>query len=317
MNEFSIMNEKAAISRKRKWNEAAKDKLFVALIVVPALALMVFTIGIPIVKSLYLSFFHVTLLKMKVYEWNDFGNYKQIFADPEFYSSLKTTFVYVCCIVFLQFVLGMLQALLLNTNIRFRRALRTLILIPWVVPTVIGALLWMWLFQPQYGVVNYILMSLHMIDKPNEWLTSPALALPAVMMAALWRQLPFMTTMLLAGLQGIPEEVYEAAEMDGANKLQQFFYVTLPFLKPTIRTVTLIAFIENFKMFPLFWIMTGGGPMNSTTTLAILSYKTAFIGLDLGKGAAIGGVWLIILLLFSWVFNRLFSIGEGKEGSHS
>jgi multiple sugar transport system permease protein len=137
------------------------------------------------------------------------------------------------------------------------------------------------------------------------------------MLAALWKQLPFMSTMLLAGLQGIPEDNYEAAEMDGANAMQKFRYVTLPHLKHTIKTVSLIAFIENFKMFPLFWIMTGGGPLDATTTLAIISYRTAFIKFDLGKGAAIGGVWLLLLLLFSWGYNRLFDIGEDKELTHS
>lgn len=234
--------------------------------------------------------------------------------DGDFVHSIKITFTYVFTTVTIQFVLGIMLALVLNSKIRFQRGLRTVILIPWVIPTIIGALLWMWLFQPQYGVINHILMSLQIIDTPLQWLSDMYLALPAVIIAALWKQLPFMTTMLLAGMQGISEEIYEAAMIDGASKSRQFFAITLPMLKNTIKTVTLISCIENFKMFPLFWIMTGGGPLNATTTLAIESYRTAFIDLDLGKGAAIGAIWLIMMLLFSWAYNKVFSIGEDKEG---
>ncbi|XID92069.1 carbohydrate ABC transporter permease [Paenibacillaceae bacterium WGS1546] len=301
--------------RSARLSEKAKDAIFLAVIICPALLLLLFTIGIPIVKSLYMSFFEVSLLSMKSQVWNSFENYKQLFSDGEFAHAIGVTFRYVFSVVAIQFVLGIALALILNGKIPFRRALRTVILIPWVVPTLIGALLWMWLFQPQYGVLNYILQTLHVIDRPLQWLSDMQLALWAVMLAALWKQLPFMTTMLLAGMQGIPSDMYEAATIDGASKRQQFLYITLPMLKNTIKTVTLIACIENFKMFPLFWIMTGGGPVNATTTLAIFSYKTAFIELDLGKGAAIGAMWLVIMLLFSWVYNRLFAIGEDKGGS--
>jgi multiple sugar transport system permease protein len=296
--------------RTFKLTDARKDKLFLIAILAPAFAMLTFTIGIPIVKSLYMSLFDFTLLKMKSYSWNNFDNYRNIFADKEFYTAVGTTFKYVILVVSAQFVLGMALALALNTNLRFRKVIRTAILIPWIVPTIVASLLWMWLFQPQYGVINYILQQLHLIDKPYEWLANLNLALPAVIVAALWRQLPFMSTMLLAGMQGISADMYEAAKIDGASSRQIFTSITLPLLKNTIKTVTLISIIENFKMFPLFWIMTGGGPLNATTTLAILSYKTAFIQLDLGKGAAIGAVWLVMLLIFSWGYSKLFSLGE-------
>jgi len=295
---------------ERRISELWKDRLFLLAIVSPAMILLILTIGIPIVKSIYMSFFDVSLLKMKSYSWNEFSNYRKIFENSEFFDSLRTTIVYVFGIVAVQFVLGMLLAMILNGPIALRKLTRTLILIPWTVPTIVASLLWMWLFQPQYGVINYILQQAGIIDKPYQWLADLKLALPAVMTAALWRQLPFMTTMLLAGMQGISEDMYEAAKIDGANKRQMFFHITLPMLKNTIKTVTLIAIIENFKMFPLFWVMTGGGPLTATTTIAILSYKTAFIQLDLGKGAAIGTLWLILLIFISWLYNKLFALGE-------
>lgn len=320
MNRHNGTASPVPVKASRKWlTEKQRDRWFTLIILSPALIVLLFTIGIPIVKSIHMSFFDVTLLKMKEFTWNSFGNYQKMIADSQFASSLWTTVKYVSGVVAVQFVLGIGLALILNTNMRFRKVARTSVLVPWIIPTIVTSLLWMWLYQPQYGVINYILKSLHLIDEPYQWLSSVHLALPAVMIAALWKQLPFMTTMLLAGMQGIPEDMYEAGKIDGANGRQMFFYITLPFLKHTIKTVTLISIIENFKMFPLFWVMTGGGPINATTTLAILSYKSAFIELDLGKGAAIGTVWLIIMLLLSWFYNRLFAIGEErprKAGAH-
>lgn len=310
------MQNAAALEKRRRFRlgEKTKDSIFLAVVICPALLLLLSTIGIPIVKSLYMSLFEMSLLNMKQSTWNAFGNFKALFAEDDFLHSVSVTFRYVVSVVGIQFVLGMALAVILNGKMRFRSALRTVVLIPWVVPTIIGALLWMWLFQPQYGVINYILKSLHLVSEPLQWLSDIRLALFAVMIAALWKQLPFMVTMLLAGMQGISADMYEAAMIDGANKRQQFFHITLPMLKSTIQTVTLISCIENFKMFPLFWIMTSGGPVDATTTLSILSYKTAFIELDLGKGAAIGALWLVIMLLFAWVYNKLFTLGEGKGG---
>lgn len=310
------MQNAAALEKRRRFRlgEKTKDSIFLAIVICPALLLLLSTIGIPIVKSLYMSLFEMSLLNMKQSTWNAFGNFKALFAEDDFLHSVSVTFRYVVSVVGIQFVLGMALAVILNGKMRFRSALRTVVLIPWVVPTIIGALLWMWLFQPQYGVINYILKSLHLVSEPLQWLSDIRLALFAVMIAALWKQLPFMVTMLLAGMQGISADMYEAAMIDGANKRQQFFHITLPMLKSTIQTVTLISCIENFKMFPLFWIMTSGGPVDATTTLSILSYKTAFIELDLGKGAAIGALWLVIMLLFAWVYNKLFTLGEGKGG---
>ncbi|RTE04267.1 carbohydrate ABC transporter permease [Paenibacillus whitsoniae] len=299
----------------KRISELAKDRAFLLVLIVPAIAMLLFTIGIPIVKSIYMSFFKVSLLSMKNQPWNDFANYKEILQDGEFFSALRVTLTYVVCIVSVQFVLGMSLALILNSSIRFKKFFRTLILIPWIVPTIVSALLWMWLFQPQYGLINYVLQQLHIIGKPQEWLTNMDLALPAVIVTALWRQLPFMSTMLLAGMQGISEDMYEAARIDGANRRQILLNITLPLLKNNIKTITLISIIENFKMFPLFWIMTGGGPLNKTTTLAIYSYKAAFVQMNLGKGAAIGALWLIIMVIISGLYNKLFALGEDAPAS--
>lgn len=284
-----------------------KDRIFLAIILSPALLILCLTIFIPIIRTLEISFLDMHLINMGQSYWNNFKNYKDIFSTNEFLTSFKNTIVFAFSVVGLQFILGMILALILNKDIKYRRLLRSVILIPWIVPILVTGLLWMWIFQPEYGVMNFILIKLGIFDIPQKWTADINLALPSVMIAALWRQLPFMATMLLAGMQGIPEDMYEAATIDGASKLRMFYHITLPFLTNVIQTVTLVAIIENFKMFPLFWIMTKGGPLMATTTLAVHSYQTAFIGLNLGKGAAIGVVWVTILVFFSWGYNRAFS----------
>ena len=284
-----------------------KDRIFLSVILAPALLILCLTIFIPIIRTLEISFLDMHLINMEKSYWNNFNNYKDIFSTDEFSIAFKNTVVFAFCVVGLQFILGMILALILNKEIRFRRLLRSVILIPWIVPILVTGLLWMWIFQAEYGVMNFILIKLSIFDIPQKWTADMNLALPSVMIAALWRQLPFMATMLLAGMQGIPVEMYEAATIDGANKLRMFYHITLPFLRNVIQTVTLVAIIENFKMFPLFWVMTKGGPLMATTTLAVYSYQTAFVGLNLGKGAAIGVVWVIILIFFSWGYNKIFS----------
>lgn len=290
----------------KKKKEKFKDAGFLIILIAPAAILLSFAIFIPIIKSMYYSFFDYSLLRMSSPTFSGLENFIDVFKDEEFFNSLKVTFTYVIGVVTIEFIIGMTLALLLNREFKGRRFIRSIILIPWIVPTIVVALLWMWIFQADYGVLNYILVKLHVLSSNKKWVSEPDLALIAVMVAAMWRQLPFMATMLLAGMQGIPKDMMEAAKIDGATRTQLFFKIILPFMRKIINTVTLVAIIENFKMFPMFWIMTGGGPMNNTTTLAILSYRTSFVELNLGKGAAIGVVWLFILVGISIIYNKLF-----------
>lgn len=292
--------------------EKFKDAAFITMLITPAAFLLCFAIFIPIIKSIYYSFFDYSLLRITEKSFNGLTNYIDAIKGGDFFVSLKVTLTYVIVVVLVEFILGIALALLLNRDFKGRKAIRSVVLIPWIVPTIVVALLWMWIFQADYGVLNYILVKLGILAENKKWVSEPNLALIAVMIAALWRQLPFMATMLLAGMQGIPTSMLEAAKIDGANKFQLFFRIILPFMKKVINTVTLVAIIENFKMFPMFWIMTGGGPMDRTTTLAILSYRTSFVELNLGKGAAIGVMWLAILITISIIYNRLFADKESE-----
>ena len=220
---------------------------------------------------------------------------------------MTNTLLFVFGVVIAQFILGMALALVLNTNIRFSRFIRSIMMIPWVVPTLISGLVWLWMFQPQYGLVKYFVGILSG-GKITDFaiLNSPTTAMLCVSVAALWKQIPLATLLLLAGLANVPEDMLEAAKIDGANEAQRFFKITLPYMKSVIKVTVSMSIIENFKQFPLFWTMTGGGPNNSTTTMAILSYREAFVSNNFGSGAAVTTVWMLMMIAVVFVYNRIF-----------
>jgi len=189
---------------------------------------------------------------------------------------------------------------------------RGIALIPWVTPGVVVALLFLYMFNAQAGVVDYLLIRLGWTNHFVEWWGSTDNALWAEIIANVWNQTPFYMLMVLAGLQTVPEDQYEAAIIDGASTVQRFWYVTLPNIRGVLLIVTSLMVIWNFNSFDTIWATTQGGPVNATTTLSIYVYRTAFNGLDLGYAAAIGVVWLILLLLFSVVYIRAMG-GEGES----
>ena len=290
------------------------DTYFSLFLDLPAILLTVSFIIVPIVDSVIKSFQTFGLkniITKKPGIWNDFANYLYLFKTDEFSNATLHTFSFVVGIVVVQFVLAMLLALILNSNIKGARFMRSIMMTPWVVPTVISALIWMWLFQPQYGLLKY-LVSVVTGGRVSEFaiLNNPATALAGVGIAALWKQIPLMTLLLLAGLQNVPHDISEAAMIDGAGKLRRFFSIILPYLSPVIKVSLSMAIIENFKQFPLFWTMTGGGPNNATTTLAVLSYREAFVGMNLGAGAAITTLWMGMMIVVIFLYNKAFRIQD-------
>lgn len=203
-------------------------------------------------------------------------------------------------------MVGFLTALVLNQDLAQRNLFRGLLLMPWIVPTVVAALLWKWIFNQQYGIFNYVLHSLGLISSFKAWIGDPSLALFSVTLANIWKGFPFHMIVLLAALQTIPPEIVEAAIIDGATALQRFRYVVLPYLRYIIMIDLLISIIWTFQSFTTIWTMTEGGPVTATTTLAISIYRTAFQAFDIGMGAAIGTIWLVAMLIFSVAFVRLF-----------
>ena len=291
--------------------EKIGDRLFGTLLLLPATGIVGGFIFLPVIQSVYYSFFNFKLTRKKLpLVWNNFDNYRGLWESGKLQNAFGITFLFMVMVVIAVIILGFIMSLVMNRGRGGERLSRSLALLPWATPTVIVALLWSWMFQAEYGIVNFILLKLHIIAEPLSFLVNPDTALGAVAVAAVWRQLPFMFIMLLAGLQGIPKEMYEAANIDGASPLHSFVHITLPFLRNVIRSSVLVSIITNFKQFPLFWTMTGGGPMNKTETLAILTYKNAFVNLNFGAGAAVAASWMAALIIFSLLYNRIFKEAE-------
>ena len=286
------------------------DKQFSLMLLSPAVIITVIFILVPVVDSIYRSFFDYkvkNIISGKPGTWNNFANYVKLFTNGKLPTAMTNTLLFVFGVVIAQFILGMALALVLNTNIRFSRFIRSIMMIPWVVPTLISGLVWLRMFQPQYGLVKYFVGILSG-GKITDFaiLNSPTTAMLGVSVAALWKQIPLATLLLLAGLANVPEDMLEAAKIDGANEAQRFFKITLPYMKSVIKVTVSMSIIENFKQFPLFWTMTGGGPNNSTTTMAILSYREAFVSNNFGSGAAVTTVWMLMMIAVVFVYNRIF-----------
>lgn len=288
------------------FNRSQRNMMFAFLLLLPAILLLCLTIVAPLIKSI-ISSFRVDSLMSKDHSWNNFANYKAVLGSGDFAHSLGVTLHFVIIVLIIELVLGIGVALLLNQSIIFRSFFRSLIMVSWAVPTIVASLIFMWMYQNDFGVFNYMLMTLHVIPDKINWLNSFDLALYAIMLVAVWRQTPLVITMILAGLQSIPTSLYEAAYIDGAGRFQTFIHITLPQLRSIIMNVGLLTIVHNFQMVTLFFTLTNGGPANSTQSLAMLTYENAFEKFDLGRGAAVGVMWMLILMLISFVFNRMSS----------
>lgn len=288
-----------------------RQRLFAFGLVVPALLILTFTIVIPIIDVIRMSFLDYNLLKIKNVAWNGFRNYAYLISRQEFVLTFLRTIYFVFTSVAIQFLLGLVCALLLHRNIIGAHFIKGMLFLPWTIPMLIVGVVWMWMYQPQYGILSYIVHNvLHLTKDPVNWAGQMNTAMPSVIAATVWRTTPFMLVMLSAGLQTVPQDLLEAAVIDGANPWQKFIRVTLPCIMSVVKTVTLTSIILHFQMFVLFYVITGGGPVTATTTLTVYTYETAFMRYDFGKGAAVGVFWLLFLILFSTIYNRYLSKKE-------
>jgi multiple sugar transport system permease protein len=232
-------------------------------------------------------------------------NYERVLTDDAFWHSLGVSLAFTTACVALHIAIGLALALLLN-ELRFARtALRIAFLTPWMVAPAVGATIWLWLLEPQFGVVNYLLQAAGLIRAPLAWLGEPALAFASVVAVDVWRGVPFVMLLMLAGLQTIPREQYEAAAMDGANPWQRFRWITLPNLRYLLVVASTLDIINTIRHYDIIGVMTAGGPANATEVLPVLLYNTAFRGNRFGEAAAIGVLLLAIVLAFSIFHIRL------------
>lgn len=270
-------------------------KLVPYLYISPATLLLMLLMLLPMITVLRYSLMDSAIMR-KDPSFAGFVNYQTVFANPVFWQSVGHTLYFTIMSVVFHLVLGLIFALLLNTNRIdpvIRSILRVLYILPWLFTAVIIAIIWRLLLDPN-GVVNSILMALHIVDFKVEWFSSPKTAIHALTFANIWAGYPLYMVSLLAGLQGIPKELYEAAGIDGANEIEKFWYITIPQLMPIIISIALLDFIWTMQVFPLVWMTTGGGPIYSTEMLSTFTYKLAFAEYQFSVASASA---IIVLLL--------------------
>jgi ABC-type sugar transport system permease subunit len=218
---------------------------------------------------------------------------------------LRTSFIMVAGIVVFSYLLGLLAGLLLNHKFRLRGVYRALILVPWVVPPVVAYISWQWMLNDQSGLVNQLLMQVGLIHSPVLWLAKPNLAMLSLIVVGVWVRFPFMMITVLAALSAVPDELSEAASIDGANRWQVFRYITFPLILPVTIIATLLQAIWTFNDFALPFVLTGGGPANATTPLVLLSYKEAFQRYNIGYGTSLAIISMVLMLLLGIVYFRM------------
>jgi multiple sugar transport system permease protein len=276
------------------------------LFVLPAAIYMMALVGYPIVSNFILSFQDVTVATLSAVEKPFVGllNYRTLFADGVLQTSIANSFTFtISCLVF-QFVIGFALALFFNRRFSTAKPIRGLLMIPWMIPMTVTALMFKFIFSTNVGIINQALQVAGLMGQPVEWLMQPDLAMFSLVATNVWVGIPFNMILLSTGLTTIPSELYEAASIDGANRVQSFFRITLPMLKPAIESVLILGFIYTFKVFDLVFVMTNGGPVNSTHLLSTYSYKLSFSLFKYSQGAATANILFVILLVVSVAYLR-------------
>lgn len=276
--------------------------------VLPAVIYLVLMFGYPLYYNLSMSLtkFTVGSFLTGVAPFVGFSNYTDMFRARLFNEALGTTAIFTVLSIAGQMTIGMLLALFFWRRFPGNAAMRALLLAPWLLPLVVSASVWQWMFAQDYGIINHVLIQLGIVSRSVPWLVDPTNALAAVIITNIWIGIPFSMAVFHSGLQALPKETLEAAELDGAGPVQRFFRIILPLLKPLTAIVFILSVTYTVKVFDLIFVLTGGGPADSTQTLAIYSYKLSFRQMDFGHGAAVGNVLILISLCFAFFYIRSF-----------
>ncbi|MHA7597614.1 carbohydrate ABC transporter permease (plasmid) [Pantoea sp. XAF26B01_ASV70] len=257
------------------------------VLLAPMLLVMLLLTAWPLLRTIWLSFTDAALIGSgETPAWIGLENYLYALSDPDFRASIWRTLYFTLVSVTVEGIIGVLVALLLNQKFIGRNVLRVLVILPWALPTIVNAMMWRLNFNPDYGSINALLSQLGIIDGYRSWLGSPEAALNAVMFADIWKNYPLVTLLVLAALQSIPEDLFEAARLDGASAWRRFRAITFPAIVAPLGVALVLRTIDAFKIFDIIYVMTRGGPVNSTKTLSFFVYQESFSYLRAGSGAA-------------------------------
>jgi len=289
--------EPQALQFKKGLSESVVGKIMIA----PSL-IIIFSVAVyPLIYTIFISLADVNLFKNES-EFVGLKQYIAVVTSMEFWNSLKITLYFTVVSILIQLPLGILVALLLNREFHGRWLVRTIILIPWAVPTLVNATLWNWIYNVQYGVLNRLLLQLHLIDKPIVWLETPLRAMNMIILADTWRMVPLYIIMILASLQTIDKARIEAAIIDGAGVFRRFVSIILPLIKPMIMVILVIRTMQALKVFDIVYMLTHGGPANGTMVVSYFIYDQTFSFMKFGYGAALAIFVAIISILISLIY---------------
>lgn len=276
------------------------------LLVLPAFAIVFIVLFLPTVNTIRMSFTDFSFLEQAANAFIGLKNYSSILGNAEFRSSFWNTVLFTAVTVPLELAFGMMLALVLNRGFAFTGMIRTTILFPWALPTALNAIVWRWLFNADFGFFNNLLYGAGLISEKINWLGEIPLAMQSMMFVSIWKTSSFMALILLTGLQAIPDELYESAAIDGANKVAQFFKITLPLLIPSLLLSMLFRSMDAFRAFELPFALTQGGPAGSTQTLSLFGYRQFFQFLKFDTGAAVSVVQFLFIFLLAMFYLRVF-----------
>jgi trehalose/maltose transport system permease protein len=272
-------------------------------LIVPAVLVVVLVIGYPLAQVLVYSFMKYKLDGVTPASFVGFDNYAYVFSDPDWWRSVWNTLIFTFFSVTIETVLGLAVALVANTKFKGRTFFRIAILIPWAIPTVVSSQIWKWMFNDIYGVVNLLLTNFHIIPEKVAWLAIPETAIPVIIAVDVWKTTPFMALLILAGLQMIPGDMYEAGAIDGATGVRKFFFLTLPFVMPTLLVALIFRTLDALRVFDIFYIMVGGA--GDMATMATYNRLQLIDFLDAGVGSATSVIILLFIMVFVVLYTRV------------
>jgi len=288
-----------------------REQRFALLLIGPSVLGILLLFIYPMLYSFWVSLFKYSVLALgNVANFIGLGNYITALGDQAVRQTIGQTFIFGLCSTFLGVLAGLGISLLMYKDFPGKRICRSLLLVPWAVPQIVSVIVWAWIFDAEHGLFNYALNHLGLLATYKVWLSDPGWAMPIIIVARVWQNVPMITLIFMAGLETISAEMYEAAQIDGANAWKRFKYVTIPFMRPFLAVTLVIQTMWSFRTFDLIYGLTGGGPINRTMVLSMLTYKNVFEFLNFGYGSALAYFMLLIVLPFVLIYMKVFKFGH-------
>lgn len=299
------MNRSSTKKMRRQWPEARVGKAMAA----PSL-ILIFALAIyPLLYTIFISFTELNMMTGET-QYKGLTNYIQAFTSGEFWNSVWVTLLFTILSLVIQLPLGVLVALLLNQEFKGRWLLRSIVLVPWAVPTLVNSTLWNWIFNTQYGAANRLLIQFNLISEPIIWFDTPMKAMGVIVFADTWRMLPLYVLMMLASLQTIPQSQIEAAILDGAGAFSRFRNVILPLIKPMLLVVLVIRTMQALKVFDIIYMLTHGGPANGTMVISYFIYNQSFAFMHFSYGAALAIIVAVISTIITVLYVKILKTDD-------